>query len=115
MNLPLGFRDAHQELLVFDRYPAGEDFHRVLEIRVQEDLTGAVDQGGGGCVQDVKATVIGWVDAIRGSGCTGHQSVDIWVAQEHEDVPNAKLCGERDGVVEESEVPACTVGCGGDA
>ena len=36
------------------------------------------------------------------------------VAEEHEDVPDAELGGERDGVVEEGEVPAGGVGGGGD-
>jgi hypothetical protein len=34
----------------------------------------------------------------------------IRVAEEHEDVPDAELGGERDGVVEEGEVPASAVG-----
>ena len=33
----------------------------------------------------------------------------VGIAEEHEDVPDAKLGGERDGVVEEGEVPAGTV------
>ena len=36
------------------------------------------------------------------------------VAEEHEDVPDAELGGEGDGVVEEGEVPAGGVGGGGD-
>lgn len=35
------------------------------------------------------------------------------VAEEHEDVPDAELGGEGDGVVEEGEVPAGSVGGGG--
>ena len=38
----------------------------------------------------------------------------IRVAEEHEDIPDAQLGGEGDGVVEEGEVPAGTVGGGGD-
>ena len=36
------------------------------------------------------------------------------VAEEHEDVPDTKLGGKGDGVVEEGEVPARGVGGGGD-
>lgn len=94
MHLPLRLRDTHQKFLVLDRDPAGENLHRVLEIRVEEDVPGTVDQGGRGSVQDVETTVIGGVvvddDAVvQGSGWTGRERVDVWVSQEHEDVPDA--------------------------
>lgn len=37
------------------------------------------------------------------------------LAKEHEDVPDAELCRERDGVVEEREVPTRAVSGGCDA
>ena len=39
----------------------------------------------------------------------------VWIAEEHEDVPDAELGGKGDGVVEEGEVPAGAISSGGDA
>lgn len=50
--------------------------------------------------------------AVEGGG--GGRQGGVGVAEEHEDVPDAQLGGEGDGVVEEGEVPAGTVGGGGD-
>ena len=59
-------------------------------------------------MQDVEAAVEGGRGRRRLWGVRGG------VAEEHEDVPDAELGGEGDGVVEEGEVPAGGVGGGGD-
>ena len=51
--LPLNPRDTHEYLLVPNRQPAREYFHRVLKIRVQEDFPCAVYQCRGDSVEDV--------------------------------------------------------------
>lgn len=104
-SLPFHTGNTHQHLLVLNRDPARKDFHRVFEIRVEEDVAGAGDEGGGGGVQDVEAAGGGGLRMGGGGG---------GVAEEHEDVPDAELGGEGDGVVEEGEVPAGAVGGGGD-
>ena len=53
-------------------------------------------------MEDVEAAVEG----RRG----GRRSGWFGVAEEHEDVPDAELGGERNGVVEEGEIPAGAVG-----
>lgn len=108
LGLPLDPGHAHQHLLVPDRDPAREHLHRVLEVGVEEDLAGAVDQGRGDGVEDVEAAGEG-----GGGGGQGGKG-GVRVAEEHEDVPDAELGGEGDGVVEEGEVPAGAVGGGGD-
>lgn len=44
----------------------------------------------------------------RGSRWEGR----VRVAKEHKDVPNPELSGKGDGIIKESEVPACAVGRG---
>ena len=53
-------------------------------------------------MEDVEAAVEGRWGGGEGGG-------RVRVAEEHEDVPDAELGGERDGVVEEGEVPAGAV------
>ena len=104
MQFPLRFRNLHKQLLILDRNPACKHFHRVLEIAVEENLPSAINERRGSSVQDIEAAakglVFGWFE--RG----------IRVSEEHEDVPDAELCREGDGVVEEGEVPAGAVGGG---
>lgn len=38
----------------------------------------------------------------------------VGVAQKHENIPNAELRGERNGVVEKGKVPAGAIRCGHD-
>ena len=107
LRLPLHPCDAHEHLFVLDRDPAREHFHCVFKVGVEEDFAGAVDEGGGGGVEDVEA-------AVEGGWGEGERGARVWVAEEHEDVPDAELGGERDGVIEEGQVPAGAVGGGGD-
>jgi hypothetical protein len=104
MQLPLRFRNLHEQLLVLDWNPACKHLHRVLEIAVKENLPSAINERRRSGVQDIEAaaegSVFGWFE--RG----------IRVPEEHEDVPDAELCREGDGVVEEGEVPAGAVGGG---
>ena len=57
-------------------------------------------------MEDIEAAVEGWWRGGKGGG--------ISVAKKHEDVPDAELGWEWDGVIEEGEVPASAVGGGGD-
>ena len=80
-----------------------------------EDVEGAVEGGGVGGVGVVREVVVGGV----GFGRVGDRRKKVgggWggVAEEHEDVPDAELGGEGNGVVEEGEVPAGSVGGRGD-
>ena len=61
-------------------------------------------------MEDVEAAVEGGGGGVKGRG----RRRGVRVAEEHEDVPDAQLGGEGDGVVEEGEVPAGAVGGGGD-
>lgn len=102
MKFPFGTGDFHEEFLVLDGNPGGKDLHSVFEVRVEEDITGAVDEGRRGGVQNVEAAAEGsflsqWLVGIR-------------VAQEHEDVPYAQLGCEGDAIVEEGQVPAGAIG-----
>ena len=72
-------------------------------------------------MEDVKAAVeggFGGVVVVRvwgfGSGGRSETWQVIRIAKQHEDVPDAELGGEGDGVVEEREVPAGAVGGGSD-
>ena len=105
-RLPLHPRDAHHHFFVLDRDPAREHFHRVFEVRVQEYVPRAVNEGGRNGMEDVEAAVEG----RRG----GRRSGGFGVAEEHEDVPDTELGGERDGVVEEGQIPTGAVGGWGD-
>lgn len=76
-------------------------------------------------MEDVKAAIKG-----RGHGRCGERAVRAFdgrgrwrdnsrwrrsrvrIAEEQKDVPNAELGCERDGVIEEGEVPTCSVGGG---
>lgn len=65
-------------------------------------------------MQDVEAAIERRaVCGIRGGG--DMRGGGVGVTEEHEDVPDAELRWERDGVVEEGQVPAGAVGGGGDA
>lgn len=93
MQLPLRLRDPHQQLLILNGDPAREHLHRVLEIAVHQYLPRAVDERCACRVQHVetaakRAFFAGWEGEVR-------------VAEQHEDVPDAELRGEGDGVVEE--------------
>ena len=113
LSLPLHLRDPHQHFFILDRYPAREHLHRILKVGIEEDLARAVDEGGGGGVEDVKATVEGcWGGRKRGG--VGEGRWYVRVPKEHEDVPDAELGGKGNGVVEEGEVPAGAVGGWGD-
>ena len=56
-HLPLHPRNPHQHLLILNRDPTRKHLHRILKIRIQQDLPRAVDQGRGDGVQDVQAAV----------------------------------------------------------
>jgi hypothetical protein len=98
MQLPLCLRDFHEEFLVLDWNPAREHLHRVLEVAVKENLSGAIDESCRCGVYDIETAA---KRSVFGSGEGG-----INVPKEHEDVPNAELSWEGNRVVEEGEVPA---------
>ena len=75
-----------------------------------EDVEGAVEGGRVGGIGVCGVEVWGGFGRVGGWEGVGGGGV----AEEHEDVPDAELGGEGDGVVEEGEVPACAVGGGGD-
>ena len=55
MYFPLRFGDTHEHLGIFDGNPTGEDFHDVLKVGFEDNVTHAVNKGSRGCVQDVQA------------------------------------------------------------
>jgi hypothetical protein len=107
MQFPLRLRDLHEQLLILDRNPARKHLHRIFEVAVEEDLPGAVDERRRSSVQDVETAAEGpiW------RRCDG----GIGIAKEHEDVPDAELRREGDGVIEEGQVPTGSIGRGLDA
>lgn len=54
MHFPLSPGDAHEQVLVLDGDPRGEDLHGVFKVGFHEDVADAVDQRGRGGVEDVE-------------------------------------------------------------
>ena len=108
---PLGPSNLHQQLLILDRNPARQHLHRILKVRVQQDLARAINQRRRRRMQHIQLPA---ERPLRvGMGRVGREG-GVLVAEEHEDVPDAELGREGDRVVEEGEVPAGAVGCGFD-
>ncbi len=103
MQFPLRLRNFHKQFFILDRNPARKHLHSVLKIAVEEDLPSAINECCGSGMQDIETaaegSIFGW--------CEG----GVRIPEEHEDVPDAELCGKGDRVVEEGEVPAGAVGC----
>jgi hypothetical protein len=104
MQFPLRFRDPHQQLLVLDRDPAREDLHRVLEIAIEEDLPGAIDQRRTRGMEDIETS--------RKRARFTWRAGEVRVAEEHEDIPHPELGGEGNRVVEQSQIPPGAVRSG---
>ncbi len=75
-----------------------------------EDVEGAMEGGGVGGVGVCGVVGEGVGVGFGGVGDGREKVGGRGVAEEHEDVPDAELGGEGDGVVEEGEVPAGSVG-----
>lgn len=114
VDLPLGFGDPHEEFNVFDRNPAGQDFHYVLKIRFQYYITHAIYESSRCGMEHVKALTKSAGVFLRALSRGGGRSARrvLGISKEHEDIPNTKLGWEGDRVVEERQVPPGTVGCG---
>lgn len=55
MNFPFRLGDSHEKFHVLDRDPASEDLHGILEVRLKNDLSHAIDESGGRGMEDVQA------------------------------------------------------------
>lgn len=45
MDFPFRFGDTHEHFGVFDGNPASEDFHDILKVGLENDLTHAINKG----------------------------------------------------------------------
>lgn len=54
MDLPLRFRNPHKHLNILNRHPTRENLHGVLKVRFEDNIAHAVDEGGGGSMQDIQ-------------------------------------------------------------
>ena len=100
MNLPLRLGNPHKHLNILNRHPTRENLHGILKVRFEDDLAHAVDEGGGGSMQDIQT--FAEAARLRFLGFAGAPVEDcvgggeVCVAEEHEDVPDAELGGEGD-------------------
>lgn len=48
MDFVFRSRNTHEQLHVLDRDPTGKHLHRILKVRLEDDFSHAVNQGGRG-------------------------------------------------------------------
>ena len=97
VGLPLCFCHLHEKVFIFDRYERGQGLHSILKIRIKQNFAQRLNQG---CTSGMKNVKTGrrnlreW-SLLRRAICFG--DLRGFTAKKQEDIPHAKLRGERDG------------------
>ena len=107
-HLILRLRHPHQQILILNRNPRRQHLHRILEVRVEQNLPRRINQRSRRRMQHIQVAAIRKAGRIRIRTCARHFRHS---AQQHKHVPDTKLGGEGERIVEEREVPPRSV-CG---